>query len=498
MKRLSLFVVAAGILPMLFACEHARGDSSSFTIASPAQNTTVSTTINIQLATGSEWVNAACFQGSTMLCPNVTPSGGTATLSFNPAQLKNGSQTLDVAVFNVPAGTPCSPGSSCRSDINLTLNIDNCSGNYCIGIGPFPGDLNITSSPYNCAGDGTTDDTTCLQDAINDAHTAGVGVYVPAGTFNYSQVLTNPGVRIDGAGYAQSILQSTVTSATAIQLKGANAIIANLQMITKASSTRQNNSLIASAISPQSSAWQVDHVLINGNFTAGIFAYGASGGKVTNTTVENTLADCIGFYHGSYGNLADSNYIYACGDDGISNVSYSSDSTTVNSNTISNNVVENNKNGRGETVVGGTNITFTNNYIWGNQAGNPCLEFAADGSAKTQSTSNVTWNGGEFGGNCITTYPGALFIASSSSGNVSNVTVENFIAKPSGGVGFNITNTCCGGGTVGQISLINYTETGESSNSIESGAVVENTTCQSGCGYTPTPVGAAGTVITPQ
>jgi hypothetical protein len=244
------------------------------------------------------------------------------------------------------------------------------------------------------------------------------------------------------------------------------------------------------------SGWQVDHVLINGHFTAGVFSFGGSNGKVTNSTIENTLADCIGFYWGASNNLADSNYIYNCGDDGISNVTYPGDPGYASYNTISNNVVMNNSWGRGETVMGGQNITFSNNLIWNNQVGLPCLAFG-DGSATTLGGINIIWTGGELGGNCTTYYPGGLFIGSSAQGEISNVTMSNFTAKFSGGVGINVNQS--GGGTVSNIKLENYVESGEGSDKITSGAVTINTTCSSQCTtYVPSPVGAEGQIFPPQ
>src|SRR6266511_3000718 len=46
------------------------------------------------------------------------------------------------------------------------------------------GEYNVKDSPYNATGNGTTDDTSAIQSAINDAGTAGGGVvFFPKGTY---------------------------------------------------------------------------------------------------------------------------------------------------------------------------------------------------------------------------------------------------------------------------------------------------------------------------
>ncbi len=54
-------------------------------------------------------------------------------------------------------------------------------------------DLNVKNSPYNAAGDGTTDDTAAFQSALDDAGYMGGGVvWVPSGTYKISGTLIIP------------------------------------------------------------------------------------------------------------------------------------------------------------------------------------------------------------------------------------------------------------------------------------------------------------------
>lgn len=398
------------------------------------------------------------------------------------AACSGGLKATTASVATIPTSTTAPSSTSVQSNS--------------ISPGPQAGDLNILA--YGAVGDGQTDNTTAIQNALNAAAAEGVGVYVPPGTFNFGNLLNVNGIRLNGASYATSILQSTGSNQT-IQMGGTGAIIANLQFITTFTAGRQNDSLINSAIAAISATnCQVDHVLINGNFTGGIFSFGSSGCKFTNNTIENTYADCIGNYYGSTNNLVDSNYIFNCGDDGISVVSYANESLN-SGHTITNNVVQGNSWGRNFTVVGGKNITFTNNLADGNTANLACLYFAAEnnGSASTLGVSNVTWNNGtiEQCGVSSTGYAALTMFNGYSSGNaLSNLTFENSVIKVSGAE----EGIFISGANISGVSLLNYTEsTSQSPNNIAVSGVVNSAVSSGVTGYAPSAVGVDARLVTP-
>ncbi len=77
-------------------------------------------------------------------------------------------------------------------------------------------DYNVKAAPYNAAGDGTTDDTTAIQSAINDAQSAGGGVvFFPKGSYKISSTLrvTGHNVQLEGTGKGSAIFLDKSTDA---------------------------------------------------------------------------------------------------------------------------------------------------------------------------------------------------------------------------------------------------------------------------------------------
>jgi len=61
--------------------------------------------------------------------------------------------------------------------------------------------INVTAAPYDAVGNGTTDDTTAIRNAVNAAMSEGANVWVPPGTYMLSGFIQNlNNVTIQGAG----------------------------------------------------------------------------------------------------------------------------------------------------------------------------------------------------------------------------------------------------------------------------------------------------------
>src|ERR1700680_2519014 len=80
------------------------------------------------------------------------------------------------------------------------------------------GACNVLITTFGGAvGNGTTDNTTAIQNTFNYAHTNGCSVQIPAGSFAYSNVLIANGIAVSGLGPA-SILKATNTNNEALEV----------------------------------------------------------------------------------------------------------------------------------------------------------------------------------------------------------------------------------------------------------------------------------------
>ena len=249
------------------------------------------------------------------------------------------------------------------------------------------GYVSITS--YGAIGDGVTNNTTAIQNALNYAAANGLAVYVPAGTFAYSGTLTDNGVAFYGAG-TSSILKALNGAQEALTLTGNDASVSNLQ-IDGTGSTRLSNPQSCAVLAYQATNYTIQNVLINGSSSGGIMSQDSSYGSVLNNTVENTLADSITSIDGSNNITITGNRILNSGDDGISIVSYVG-SPIVHDITEAGNTVIGNNWGRGMSVVGGDNIQISGNNIQGGTSGDAGIYIAAESEWNTQGVANVTVN----------------------------------------------------------------------------------------------------------
>lgn len=85
----------------------------------------------------------------------------------------------------------------------------------------FPDDggvINVKKDPYNAKGDGVTDDTAAIQQALSDYPNKNKIIYLPTGTYLVSDQLQWP-IGKDGNSHKRTILQGQNTSKTVIRLK---------------------------------------------------------------------------------------------------------------------------------------------------------------------------------------------------------------------------------------------------------------------------------------
>lgn len=291
--------------------------------------------------------------------------------------------------------------------------------------GPCGATNTILITTFGAVGDGTTDNTTAIQNTFNFASTNHCQVQVPAAasSFAYSNVLTMNGITVSGVG-PQSILKATNATNSAVKLTGTAPSLSNVVLL-GTGSTRNTGPNQSEVWVSGATGYLVNNVLINGGSCTGIWDQGGSTGTESNNTVENTLADSITNTNGANQILIQNNLVIHSGDDGISNNSYTTDGNTVNHITVDQNAIMRNANARGLEVSGGSNISFTNNYV-DNQTGKADLILTSETSSfQTQPVNTVTVSGNTLvqGGS---NSQGDLFLWPDGASNVlSNLTINN-------------------------------------------------------------------------
>jgi len=225
--------------------------------------------------------------------------------------------------------------------------------------------MTISVKSYGAKGDGITDDTVAIQNALNAA-TPGSIVLLPSGQYIVSNVLTmgNPDVVLVGNG---ATLVATNPAYQALDITGSHCAVVGV--VFQGVGTTRLTTPASSKIIGQGNYLQLIGNTINGGASAGIFIYVSQNYLIWGNSVSNTLADGIHNTNGSSENgsangIIENNTVTHSGDDLISVVSYNYPSILPVSNVlIANNIVSGNNYGRGITVVGGQGITFANNTI---------------------------------------------------------------------------------------------------------------------------------------
>lgn len=285
------------------------------------------------------------------------------------------------------------------------------------------------------ANDGT-DDLSAINTCASQAKAQGKALYVPAGNFILSDVLTLDGVSMFGAGINATTLTSTDPSNGSIDIEGDNVTLSSLKHVYATVVPRDGSNLQQNSITVIGAThFTIDNVYVYKASGAGILIRESENGTVQNNKVDSTNADGIHMTLGSSFITVDNNYVTGVGDDTIAVVSYLTDGTRVHDITIQNNDVGYHSLARGITVVGGVNVTIANNSI--NNTDFAGIYISAEAEWNTYGVDDVTITGNTIDhcGLLVGAHPNVLIYASQ--GSIDDITfnynlIENAV---NGGIG---------------------------------------------------------------
>jgi hypothetical protein len=306
---------------------------------------------------------------------------GVGAAAFDGVQVLPGqSAILWNAALRLPvSATAAAAGNAQLSGTNTTTATASTT--------PPPGAIDIRTTGARC--DGSFDNGAAIAAAITAAKAKRVAVYVPAGVCAYGDVIRLDGVKLVGAGDT-SVLYTLNPSRSAIYMSGSGAEVSLLKLGGRKGTTRQAAWEGTRITLFSATNFVIDKVTIDGAVGAGIqTAWSTNNGRITNSTIKNTLADSIHMTDKASYITVEYNRIENAGDDGIAVVSYRRDGGLVNHITARHNVVVNNKWGRQMSVVGGSQVLYENNDLESNLAGAACLYIAQESSWATYGAHDV-------------------------------------------------------------------------------------------------------------
>jgi hypothetical protein len=222
---------------------------------------------------------------------------------------------------------------------------------------------------FGAIGNAIVNDQTSLQECLDAAAAQGKSVYIPAGVYNHSAMLTLAqgckGIFGDGE---TSVLKATTYGQEALRVTG-DGIHLELFQLRGQGGARLSTPASQKIWLDDIDGFEINNVTIRNTTTGGLFCQGSSNGHIHHNLIEDTHADSIHMVHGdavSHDILVEHNVVRRSGDDGIACVSGTGVGGGKNYNiTIRHNDVRFNTGGRGIGVIGGQDIFVHDNTVEG-------------------------------------------------------------------------------------------------------------------------------------
>ncbi|MGY5882447.1 glycosyl hydrolase family 28-related protein [Modestobacter lacusdianchii] len=279
-------------------------------------------------------------------------------------------------------------------------------------------DREVPVADFGAVGDGVADDGSALQEALDAVPEGGTLVLEDGATYRYSQVLTvsTPGLTIAGAG---ATLEASDETASALKVVADDVTVTGLTLTTP-TITQRWDPFESTMVWVAADSAVLRDVHVRGAGGAGIAVTdGAGDFLIDRVTVTDSRADGIHITDRAHDGRVVSPVTTGTGDDGVAVVSYMKDGGPSERITIESPTVNGTTWGRGVSVVGGNDITYTDVTVRDTDAagiyvgseGDPYFTYASvgvlvDGGTVTGANTNADKDHGAvlvYAGNADTT-----------------------------------------------------------------------------------------------
>jgi hypothetical protein len=321
------------------------------------------------------------------------------------------------------------------------------------------------------------------------------GIYIPAGTFNHTAQLTL-NCNVYGQGPSSELYcPSPTTNGTNCQVTANSGSPNWSNFSTQMNSTTRdatnfNIHLYGAGEGGSVTNARMDTLFLVGGNGGGFFNDGTTGNILTNNGVFNTKADCNYETDGATNTVIDHTYVRNCGDDGISNDSYSGETGgEVNGSLDQWNNIQSEPSARGIVVVGGENITIQDNLVQNTAVSSSIYLADETGDGGFSPVTNVVAKYNDLTNASADSDGNPYILMFAAQGSVSNALILGNIISGTGQTGI---GTYSQGGNVSNVSLtsnaINTSGTAIS-NATSGGSSTTNVQCS---GNTQNGSGVAG------
>ncbi|OMQ13870.1 hypothetical protein A7K94_0220585, partial [Modestobacter sp. VKM Ac-2676] len=230
---------------------------------------------------------------------------------------------------------------------------------------------------FGAVGDGVTDDTRALQHAFDTVPGGTTLVFRPGATYLHSDVLrvARPGIKLVGTG---ATLTATRETRSAVHLSGDRVTLTGLTLALP-TSTQRFHAYEQMKVRVSGDDAVLRDVHVRGSAAAGFYVgNGAARFLLDRVTVASSRADGVHVTGGARDGRVVSPVTTDTGDDGVAVVSYRADGRPVQRVRITSPRVTGTTWGRGISVVGGTDITYTDVDVRDTDAGGVYLGSEGD------------------------------------------------------------------------------------------------------------------------